>query len=101
MKEFEYQGTFYKSIKDFCTRNHVSYSKMSRLCRHFNEFRKNPALAAHIVINNLPFDREKAGANDLYRHYIDNAILRGVKRQEQEELESRLRCMTAETGQIF
>ncbi len=46
MKAFEFRGTVYRSLHEFCKRNGVSWQKMRRLCRHYERARKDPAVAA-------------------------------------------------------
>ena len=56
MQAIKWQGKEYKSLSEFCRREHLPYYRLVRLCRRYVKAKNDPTVAAMWHLGLLPFD---------------------------------------------
>ena len=91
MKSFKFQGVTY-NMMTFAKSHHISYSKLRRLCRHFERAYKNPEVACRWVLGLELLDARKEPKTLFYKQDLEKSYERHERFLEKVEDEL-LKCL--------
>ncbi len=91
MKNFLYEGVSY-NLTSFAVSHHVSYSKLRRLCRHYERAHKDPVVACRWILGLELLDARKEPKTLFYKQDLEKSYERHERFLEKVE-EELIQCL--------